>query len=349
MTNNMEFVKGVLLMQALRNFDNDYLEWVFGGTINMDAFGNMLLVEFIKRAYCDKAPTYPLRHFVPYSGDDNSTRMLYARIVEYVQKYRDREYGELSRQEGVDQSKLELLKPQQMKTIKQRLKGYKFTDMQFFELTTIHELQIVKAFATKRLPSTKKVSNAQFRDLIKDYEEWVEGLRKKQNGNDDDIVFSALAFFTFEWKFAIELIYQVARQMDVINAKEIDKDALSLLCERLTLSGLIAKNIRCDSRAAKERQFLIPYLIKEPSKQDKRDVGESQRYLEILCLLVLIKIQIPINGQAPDEWFAENTNLEDWASFFKEYNIFECWHSKELTETVVRNMRAVFDMIIKEP
>lgn len=349
MTSKMEFVKSVLLMQAIRNFDNDYLECVFGGVIDMDMFGNMLLVEFIKRAYCDTAPTYPLRHFVPYEVDDNSDRMLYSRIVEYVQKYRNREYEEMAQRKGIDLSQLEPLKPQQMETIKQRLEGYKFTELQFLELTTIHDMQIVKAFVSKRLANVKKVSNSQFQAFIDGYERWVSDLRKKQSGSDADVVFSALAFFTFEWKFSIELIYQVAKQMESINAKKIDKDTLDLLCGRLTFDCSIAKNAGCDSRAAKERQLLIPYFIKETRSLDKRDVIESLRYLEILGLLVVIKTKLPINNQTPGDWFAQNTCLEDWASFFRDYNIFECWHPKELTKAAIRNMRTVFDMIIKNP
>lgn len=344
MTNKMELAKNTLLMQAIQNFDNDYLERLFGGVINLDTFGDMLLVEFIKRAYCDEALPHSLRHFVPYGADDNSPRMMYSRIIGYVQKYRNREYEELSKLEGIDLSTLEPLRPQRMDTIKQRLQGHNFTELQFLELTTIHDLQIVKALVSKRIVSVKKISNSQFQEYIKEYENWVSDLRKKQSGSDADVVFSALAFFTFEWKFSIELVYQVARQMEIINAKKIDKATLSLLCGRLIFDCSITKNVGCDSRAAKERQLLIPDFIKEPTDLDKRNVNERSRYLEILGLLLVIKNHLPINNQTPDVWFAQNTSLEDWASFFREYNIFECWHSKELTKATIRNMRTVFDM-----
>lgn len=349
MTDKMKFAKGVLLMMTTHNFDNDYLDNVFDGVIDMDTFGDMLVVEFIKRAYDKAAPTYPLRHFIPYGADANDTRMLYSRVIAYVQGYRDQEYAEMSQRKGIDTAMLKVLKPQQMESIEQRLEGYKFTEEQFFELTTIHDLQIVKAFVSKRLASTKKISNAQFRSYMQEYEKWIALIKEKQNGSDEDVLFSALAYFTFEWIFSIELIYLMAKQMESIKATTIDKDNLALLCQRLNFDCAIGRNCGCDSRAAKERQLLIPFLIKETNDLDSRDISESERYQEILGLLVVVKNKLLINGQSAESWFAENTTMKDWASFFRDYKIFDSWHEKELTNAIIRNMRIIFGMIIKEP
>ena len=195
MTDKMKFAKGVLLMLTTHNFDNDYLDRVFDGVIDMETFGDMLVVEFIKRAYDKAAPTYPLRHFIPYGADANDVRMLYSRVMAYVQRYRDQEYTEMSQRKGIDTAILEALKPQQMDTIEQRLEGYKFTEEQFLELTTIHDLQIVKAFVAKRIASTKKISNAQFMSYMQEYEEWVASIKERQSGSDEDVLFSAIAYF----------------------------------------------------------------------------------------------------------------------------------------------------------
>ena len=109
MTDKMKFAKGVLLMLTTHNFDNDYLDKVFDGVINMETFGDMLVVEFIKRAYDKAAPTYPLRHFVPYGADANDVRMLYSRVMAYVQRYRDQEYTEMSQRKGIDTAILKAL------------------------------------------------------------------------------------------------------------------------------------------------------------------------------------------------------------------------------------------------
>ena len=349
MTDKMKFTKGVLLMQTIRNFDNDYLDKVFDGVIDMETFGDMLVVEFIKREYDKVAPTYPLRHFIPYGADANDVRMLYSRVMAYVQRYRDQEYTEMSQRKGIDITILKALKPQQMDTIEQRLEGYKFTEEQFLELTTIHDLQIVKAFVAKRIASTKKVSNAQFRSYMQEYEKWIASIKERQSGSDEDVLFSALAYFTFEWKFSIELIYLMAKQMESTKATAIDKDTLALLCQRLNFDWSFGRNCGCDSRATKERQLLIPFLIKETKDLDIRDISESIRYLDILGLLVVVKNNLPINGQSAEDWFAENTTMEDWASFFRDYKIFDSWHEKELTNAVIRNMRTIFGMIIREP
>lgn len=77
--------------------------------------------------------------------------------------------------------------------------------------------------------------------------------------------------------------------------------------------------------------------------------GRSNENLDILGLLVVVKNKLPINGQSAEDWFAENTTMEDWASFFRDYKIFDSWHEKELTNATIRNMRTIFGLIIKEP
>ena len=53
------------------------------------------------------------------------------------------------------------------------------------------------------------------------------------------------------------------------------------------------------------------------------------------------------NGNTLREQFAKKTTMEDWASFFRDYDMFGAWHKKELSNSRIRNMRKVLNQIHK--
>lgn len=46
-------------------------------------------------------------------------------------------------------------------------------------------------------------------------------------------------------------------------------------------------------------------------------------YCEMLALVTTFKEKAEINGLSIKEWFIHNTDISDWASFFRDYNIFK--------------------------
>lgn len=348
MTDNMKFTKGVILLSVLQSFPDKYLESVFCGGIDLEMFGDIVTVEFIKRAYDNSAPAYPLRHFVHYENNDSALRMLYSRVIEYVQKYRDREYRQMKQREYIDPAEYAGLQPQAMDTIKQRLEGYKFTTDQFEELNNIHDIRLFKAITSRRIVNTNSIKNDVFKEYMAEYDAWVKNQRQRQGEGDEAVVSASLEFFTVEWKYAIELVYLVAKYMEDNKIKTIHREVLAILCGRLTFDFTYGHNIGGDSRAAKERQKMIPYLIKEEEEMSDETQCDIYLYKEMLGLLIVTNKKLTINNQNLRSWFAVNTSMEDWASFFRDYNIFEAWHEKNLTNGVIRNMRKIFGLIIQE-
>ena len=69
--------------------------------------------------------------------------MRYSRIQSYVQKYRKREYDFRTKESDFDiLSDISALLPPDMSDMKTKLDGYQLTEMNFFELTTILEINI---------------------------------------------------------------------------------------------------------------------------------------------------------------------------------------------------------------
>ena len=68
---------------------------------------------------------------------------------------------------------------------------------------------------------------------------------------------------------------------------------------------------------------------------------------EIIVLGCIYKEKMTsIDGDLYKEWFRKESNIEDWASFFRFYNIFDIWEKKEWTNTKIRNLRHIFDVMI---
>lgn len=68
---------------------------------------------------------------------------------------------------------------------------------------------------------------------------------------------------------------------------------------------------------------------------------------EILVIVVLFTEAIEDDdGIKYKDWFREESSMEDWASFFRYYNMFSIWEKKEWTNKRIQNMRYLFDSVL---
>lgn len=313
--------------------DNVDMEWVV-------AVANYVTLEFIKYSYDYSDPEYPLRHFLGLA--DDSERMLQSRIVKWVLKYKKKE---LERVPGLppDHKYANI----DMDTIEQKLKGYRFTEMNFFEHQNIHDLEVIKAVVEKRIGSSKKVPNSRFEDMFEQYDNMIEGLIARSNKSNHDIVFASLALFTIEWKFAIETLYHIACFMEEKGLQEVDQHALRLLIGDVWAESRFGGFVTTNSRMVKERRNVLDYIFDEEtdpySKKTMMDLIK-----EILVVGVHYKEVCKTNeGEPYKEWFRKESSEEDWASFFRYYNLFEIWQKKEWTRKRIHNMRLLLDLVIR--
>ena len=303
-----------------------------------------ITVEFIKYSYDSQDPVYSLRHFL---GDaDDSERMLQSRIMQYVLKYKKKELSEnnVVITENHKYANLE------MDSIGQKLKGHRLTAMNYFEHQNIHDLELIKSIVEKRIGSVKKVSNTRFIDIFEQYDKMIESLIERSKKSDEDMVFASLAMFTFEWHYPIEFFYCISCMMEENNTNTIDLPLLTLLCARLdNLESIFGGNASIDSRMVIERFVFLPQLIE--SNQNYNDkVVLMDLIKEILILIAQYKEIVPsTEGELYKEWFKKESNMADWASFFRYYNIFQIYENKDWTKTRIHNMRMLLDLIFGPP
>ena len=230
--------------------ENPDMEWVC-------LVANYIVLEFVKYSWDKEDPVYPLRHFLVKNDADDSDRMLQSRIMQYVIHYKRLELEEA----GLGHLSSHKYANVEMKTMAQKLQGYRITEMNYFEHQNIHDLEIIKAIVEKRIVSAKKISNKRFIEMFEQYDRFIEHLIERSRKSDEDMIFASLALFTLEWHYPIEMLYLVACQMENTRLYELDQSTLGLLCGNVKIESQFGGTVQTESRMVKERLFFLQYLF----------------------------------------------------------------------------------------
>ncbi len=330
---------------SFQKLPEEQIEFIFGTDEDMDmqwVFGVAcyITLEYIKYSFDHDDPEYPLSHF--FNINDDSERMLQSRIMKYVLKYKNRH---------IENNNV-ILPPDHkfadtdMDSIEKKLKGYRITEMNFYEQQKVHDLEIIKAIVERRIVSTKKIPNPRFQEFFESYDELIESLIDRSKKSDEDMVFASLAFFTLEWHYSIETLYYLSCLMEDEGLKTVDQDNLLLICGEPEIESIFGGNYILDSRMVKERMVILSYLFgKDTNEWSRETMGELIK--ETLVLGAKYKEVITsVNGELYKEWFRKQSNMADWASFFRYYDIFAIWEKKEWTHKRIQNMRHLYDLIL---
>ncbi len=286
---------------------------------------------------------HSLRHFLKESDADDSDKMLQSRTVQYVLKYKKRQLEK----SGVNLPANHKYANIEMNTMSQKLNGYRFTEMNYYEHQNVHDLEIVKAIVERRICSTKKIPNQRFLEMFEQYDEMVRELIDRSLRSDYDMVFSSLAFFTFEWHFPIETLYRIACIMEEKNLTEIDQSTIILLCGDVTIESQFGGTVSTYSRMVKERQNILDFLFDDGvSDSSKKWLMDLVKETIVLCVYYK-ECMADDNSELYKEWFRKESTLADWASFLRYYDLFSIWQKKEWTRKRIHCMRALFEKIIE--
>lgn len=323
----------------LFGFDGEEdMDWVVG-------FASYIVMEYIKYAFDYSDPEYSLSHFYKPIDDSDSGRMLQSRIMQDVLKYKKREIEASGIELPPDHKFADL----SMDSIDKKLRGYRLTEMNFFENQNYHNLDIIKAIVENRITSSKKVPNRRFEEMFDQYDTFVEKLIEKSKKSDKDMVFSSIALFTFEWHYPVEMFYQIASIMEKENIKDINASALRLLCGEISVQSSFGGGwFSGPSRMVKERLFVLGGLF-----DNKKDDFFKEELISLIKEFFALGIQYKElyqdkDGQKYIDWFRNESTEADWASFLRYYDIFDIWEKKKWTPKKIQNMRKLFRLTTME-
>lgn len=343
------------IMEAV--FPADLRHFIFAsGIVEPADIVEQVVLDCIKNAYDSTAPKESIRYFLQKEGlTSDDERMRYSRIKEYVDAYRMREYeyrkeNEYRSPESIDTTLAELL-PKDMSNMESKLEGYKITRMNFFELSTILDLKLVKALTECRIVNTKKIDNTTFREIMDQYDELIASFKEKWLQSKEDIVFYSLAGFTLEWKYAVDFIYEVAKEMEESGIKEIPdmRRRMVAFCGDVCGDSMTGTRVFAHSRLLTIRHRGIKPLVNEEKGSEFMEYL-IQEYVEAIAIVSNLVQNATIDNVPLKQWFIENTDVDDWASFFLDYDffLFHDGSKKEWTNKRIRYAREIISQIMQQ-
>ena len=347
----IQLVATTIITTILKYFPEKYIEIIFGGMLSINDVVDMIILDIIKELYDMKEEKHSLRYFLKKKGiKTEDSIMRYSRIQSFIMQHRKQEYNNRSKEHNVTRE-MESLIPPDMTDMDNKLKGYKITEMNFFEITTILENEFTKALTEKRLIDSKKISNTAFKRIVAEYDSIIDNLEKTWESDTHNIIFNSIAAFTLEWKYPIKFLYQVAKKMEEKNKSEFDDEQrlLCALCGDIIHRSVLGLDFSTHSRMLHAREKYIDLIIDEPANSDYK-IEQIGNYGEGLFIVTQMRKNpnIKINGESLIEWFEKNTDEKAWASFFQDYNVFKYINEKkEWTNKSIRYFRRLYSLILR--
>ena len=338
------------VVASLGQLPPEQKEFIFGkpGEENMDLVkivADYITFEYIKYSYDSCDEKHSVRYYIGDKYSD-SERGIQTRNRERMVKYKQKEierYKELySGQE--DRFK-------DMSIMKNRMKGHEITRMNYLEQNIFHDISVLEKIVTGSISDSDSVKEADFCELFGKYDDKVKKLMADSQKSDEDMVFSSLALFTLEWCFGIETVYNLACMMEEDNVQEIDFNKLIMLCGRIEVESRFGSWVHTDSRMVRERILFLPYLYLCEDENAMARLDEAEENEEVFDkvreILVLVEYYKSLyeteSGELYKEWFKKESNIHDWASFMRYYNVFVIWEEKEWPQHKrIKNMRKIF-------
>ena len=98
-----------------------------------------------------------------------------------------------------------------------------------------------------------------------DYEGLTQGLLKRLDGSDEDVIFATIALFTLEWKYCVELSYACAVNSERTGTKDAPLDRFAVLCAQLAfpIPPEFTTILHTESRFVLHRMSLVPVMFSD--------------------------------------------------------------------------------------
>ena len=212
MNEKMEKIAHNIKHKIMRDFPSEYLNIVFEeGRFEISDIIIQIMVECCKYAYDATTEKHSLLYYTREQNtnpdDEDSEHKQIARTLEYINARRDAFYNVLLKR-GIQ---LDGLKPPEMKTMAEKLKGYKLTPFQFWEINDVHDNRIIKSILDNKI--IKKNYSI---DRFLEEEEYYNSVLEDAFENIDkgyEIVESFLRIFILESRYPLDFYYLISEFM----------------------------------------------------------------------------------------------------------------------------------------
>lgn len=333
-------------------YEEEYIDLLFLGDIVVEDVIFQVLVECCRFAYLKNAEKHSLKYYIDRDGKElELERKNLKRIIDYVNEHFEIEGKRLDEFVGA-----ELHKPD-VKPVKptNRFPSYELSDFQYWELCNIYGMDLVKAIIEKRIGSSKKICVDRFIEMAEQYDSVIREQAEQFGKDPESTVFSSLVLFTLGTKYSFDFFYELADEME--------KAAVPDLPDMYNRIMAVAGSYKCTSALpdicpeyAHDNDRFIEYpmilqrqrFIKPMIHLKEGDIREVAfaRIIEANVLANAVQSHIYLNGKPMRLWFAENTDINDWASVFETYDVFRTFvRDKKWSRFKIQSVRKMYDTV----
>lgn len=352
MNSKMTAVANEIGSSIYRFYEKEHIDLLFSKNLVIEDVIFQILVECCRYAYLKNADKHSLKYYIDRDGLElELARKNIKRIINYVDEHFDIEGKRMAASTGVKIQKpdVRLVKPAN------RFPSYELSDFQYWELCNIYDMGLVKAIIEKRLGSSKKISVDRFIGMAEQYDSIISEQEKRFGQDSEGTVFSSLVLFTLETKYSFNFFYELAEEME--------KTAVSAMPDMHNRIMAVAGSYKCASSLpdlcpefAHDSDRYVEYpmilqrrrLLRQMIHLPEGNIGELAfaKIMEANVLANAVQSHVYLNGKPMRLWFAEETNIDDWAAVFETYNVFRTFvRDKEWSPFKIQAIRKMYESV----
>jgi len=336
----------------IQYYDKEYVNLLFSNDLSIEDVIFQILVECCRYAYLKNAQRHPIKHYIERGelGLDSERKRI-KRVIDYINSHSEKERDALLKSIGV-----EILLPEtKLVPQKNRYPSYELSEFQYWELNNIYNMDLVKSVIEKRIGSSKKVSVERFTDMANQYDDIISKLIASRWKSSEEMVFCSLVVFTLETKYSFDFFYEIATEMDRMGKSEIPDMYNRLMAMTGNYKSTACLPDICPALAHDNDRFIeYPMIIQRQRyindiiniPKESVDEYKFARIIEANVLANAVQSHIRFNGKTMRAWFAEETDVDDWASVFQTYNVFRVFvKDKAWSPDRIRAVRKMYDAV----
>ena len=313
------------------------------GAVSVDDMIDHIIYEGIKYAYDDYAEKKSVRqHLIDNDMDNDSERRKFSRALKYAQHYRNLQYEEMLHSMSY---KEERLLGKDMTSFDKRKEGHEINAMHFIELCNMQNIPVLHKIIGKQIQSSKKVSNTKFIEMMNEYEEYIDGLEKEMD-SDEKVVFNTELYFTLEWKYNIDLVYDIVLAAEKRGYPIITEDNMRWICGTVVIPPSIwfRSTSGTECRMIMHRHKYLPSMFNVLDEEELRE--RDERNAVLYQLYAFIK---SVGTKKKISELVKATTMHDRAEFIRNrYWIWGKRKKKEWTPGRIKYARLLFKFIYRD-
>lgn len=335
----------------LHNYSREYLETLFSNDITIEDVIIQVLVLCCRYAYLSNTEKHPLSYYIMQEGREfEPARKEHERTIKYTKEKSDQFNDRFEKNTG-DRFRSPNFSLEKKSN---RFPEHAFTPFEYWEQKNIHDMALVKAIVERRLPSSNKIPRERFIAISDEYDSSVNQMKENYGRDPESTMFCSLQFFTLQTIYGFDFYYELAARMQELSIKEFPdmQDRLMTVTGKYKCMSILP-DICPETAADLDRKIEYPLILQRrrflnqiinTEKNLNTDLLLAS-FIEANVLTNAVRTHMPYNNLPLPEYIAQKTAIEDWASVFDVYDVFQTFvPQKKWTNTRIKTVRRMFDL-----